>query len=124
LAERERLGFAERLQGNPSGMYSLNFVILSIPNLPYVRFIQLWQELITENPEWEKIIQPGLDKLDDYEQRLADTPVHMVAMGKLIKFIIFPLILLRLLQLLILQTSWNFIVKNQSQSILQQKLHF
>jgi hypothetical protein len=33
-----------------------------------------------ENPEWEEIIQPGLDKLGNYEDRL--TEIHLVAMGK------------------------------------------
>lgn len=33
------------------------------------------------NPDWATIIQPGLDKLGDYEEKLTET--HLVAMGKL-----------------------------------------
>ena len=37
--------------------------------------------IMEENPEWVRIIQPGVDKLSNYEAQLTDT--HMVAMGKL-----------------------------------------
>lgn len=33
-----------------------------------------------EHPDWSEIIQPGLDKLGDYENRLTNT--HIVALGK------------------------------------------
>ena len=36
-----------------------------------------------DNPQWDEIIQPGLDKLGDYQDHLADTPAYVVAMGKL-----------------------------------------
>lgn len=44
-------------------------------------FISSWEVLMEENPEWKAIIQPGLDKLEDYEEKL--TEVNLVAMGKL-----------------------------------------
>jgi hypothetical protein len=56
------------------------------PTLSYIipsfaSFILCWENLVEENPDWADIIQPGLDKLGDYEDRLTDT--HLVAMGKL-----------------------------------------
>ena len=38
---------------------------------------------INYNPQWAEIIQPGLDKLGDYQGCLADTPAYVVAMGEL-----------------------------------------
>ena len=35
---------------------------------------------LESHPEWSDTIQPGLDKLGHYENRLTDT--HLVAMGK------------------------------------------
>ena len=37
------------------------------------------------NPQWDDIIQPGLDKLESYQAHLADMPVYVVAMGELIQ---------------------------------------
>ena len=37
-----------------------------------------------DHPEWTNLIQPGLDKLEDYQERLVDTPAYGVAMGKII----------------------------------------
>lgn len=44
-------------------------------------FILCWETLVEENPEWVRIIQPGLIKLGDYEAQLTET--HLVVMGKL-----------------------------------------
>ena len=49
----------------------------SIP--AFAAFIKLWKDLAEQKPEWEDIIQPGLDKLEDYQDRLTD--VHIIAMG-------------------------------------------
>ena len=51
----------------------------SIP--AFASFIRLWKEMAAEKLEWKDIIQPGLDKLKDYQDRLADTPAYVVAMG-------------------------------------------
>jgi hypothetical protein len=56
----------------------------SIP--AYSAFINLWETLKRENLEWAPIIQPGLDKLEDYQNRLAETSAYVVAMGKLFGF--------------------------------------
>jgi hypothetical protein len=37
-----------------------------------------------DNLQWANIIQPGLDKLEDYQNCLAETPAYVVAMGELI----------------------------------------
>ena len=37
-----------------------------------------------DNPQWADLIQPGLDKLEDYQEHLVDTPEYVVAMGKII----------------------------------------
>lgn len=54
----------------------------SIP--AYSALINRWTLLKEDNPQWADLIQPGLDKLEDYQERLADTPAYVVAMGKLI----------------------------------------
>jgi hypothetical protein len=46
----------------------------------FAAFINCWETYVRDN-DWGKAIQPGLDKLGDYENRLTDT--HIVAMGKL-----------------------------------------
>ena len=38
---------------------------------------------MVDNPAWENIIEPGLDKLEDYQERVTD--VYDLAMGE-IKF--------------------------------------
>ena len=60
----------------------------SIP--AFESFINLWTKLAKENPEWSNIIQPGLDKLEDYKGKLNDA--HILAMGE-IYFILFILII-------------------------------
>jgi hypothetical protein len=45
----------------------------------FASFILCWENLVEENPNWSETIQPGLDKLGDYENRLTDT--HLVGMG-------------------------------------------
>ena len=47
-------------------------------------FIQCWSDLAKENPDWQPIIQPGLDKLADYQEELPEVPAYVVAMGNLI----------------------------------------
>ncbi|KIK03726.1 hypothetical protein K443DRAFT_94647 [Laccaria amethystina LaAM-08-1] len=54
----------------------------SIP--AYSALINRWTLLKEDNPQWADLIQPGLDKLEDYQDRLADTPAYVLAMGKLI----------------------------------------
>jgi hypothetical protein len=44
-------------------------------------FIQRWEELIEDNPEWENFIRPGLDKLEGYTRPLDDIPAYILAMG-------------------------------------------
>ena len=57
-------------------------ICYSVP--AYSAFINRWTQLKEDNPQWANIIQPGLDKLKDYQDHLADTPAYVVAMGKLI----------------------------------------
>jgi hypothetical protein len=47
-------------------------------------FIDLWKKQIANHHEWEQIIQPGIDKLGDYQNCLIDAPAYVVAMGKII----------------------------------------
>ena len=54
----------------------------SIP--AYSALINRWTPLMEDHPEWTNLIQPGLDKLEDYQERLVDTPAYVVAMGKII----------------------------------------
>lgn len=42
--------------------------------------MNVWTKLIEDNPGWEDIIQPGLDKLEEYREKLSD--VHILAMGE------------------------------------------
>lgn len=44
-------------------------------------FIKRWEELATARYGWDKIIQPGLDKLDDYSSDLDNVPAYKLAMG-------------------------------------------
>jgi len=61
----------------------------SIP--AFESFIQVWKELLGENPEWENLIEPGLSKLEEYETRLTD--VHIVAMGEIETILLLLLLL-------------------------------
>lgn len=59
----------------------------SIP--AFTAFIELWTQLASERPDWEVLIQPGLDKLQDYQKQLPQTPAYVVAMGEIIHICIF-----------------------------------
>jgi hypothetical protein len=54
---------------------TLSYVILAFQS-----FIIRWEELIDNHPQWHDFIEPGLDKLREYEDLLTDT--HLTAMGK------------------------------------------
>jgi hypothetical protein len=54
----------------------------SIP--AYSAFIKLWKDQMNGNYGWRNIIQPGLDKLEDYQDQLADSPAYVLAMGKIL----------------------------------------
>jgi len=56
-------------------------ICYSVP--AYSAFINKWTLLKEDNLQWAKIIQPGLDKLEVYQDCLADTPAYVVAMGEL-----------------------------------------
>ncbi len=58
----------------------------SIP--AYSAFINLWENLRDDHFEWEHIIQPGLDKIEEYQARLVDTPAYVVAMGETSIFLV------------------------------------
>jgi hypothetical protein len=47
----------------------------------FTKFIEVWSQLIEDKPEWIDIIQPGLDKLEDYLERATDT--YDLAMGEI-----------------------------------------
>jgi|SRR6266850_849448 len=58
------------------------------PTLPYSipafsAFIARWRDLLDENPDWYPLIEPGLEKLKEYEDGLPNTPAYIVAMGML-----------------------------------------
>jgi hypothetical protein len=53
----------------------------SIPSFSLL--IEVWRELIEIHPQWYPLIQPGLDKLQDYEDDLPQTPAYIIAMGML-----------------------------------------
>jgi hypothetical protein len=42
----------------------------------------MWENLKNDNWEWERIIQPGLDKIEEYQAHLVDTPAYVLAMGE------------------------------------------
>lgn len=44
--------------------------------------IRRWKHLQRDRPETADIIQPGLDKLDDYIDRILDVPAYTLAMSK------------------------------------------
>jgi hypothetical protein len=44
---------------------------------------QKWKEYIEDNPEAASIVQEGLDKLDDYQDRTTFVPAYILSMGKL-----------------------------------------
>jgi hypothetical protein len=51
-------------------------------SIPAFRSLEnLWNVLAADNPEWEELIQPGINKLQEYEERLPD--VHILAMGEI-----------------------------------------
>ena len=51
-------------------------------SIPAFRSLEnLWSILAENNPEWENFIRPGIDKLEEYEERLPD--VHILAMGEI-----------------------------------------
>jgi hypothetical protein len=58
-------------------------ICYSIP--AYSAFINRWTQLKDKNPQWTDIIQPGLNKLEDYQDHLADTLAYVVAMDELIQ---------------------------------------
>jgi hypothetical protein len=58
-------------------------ICYSIP--AYSAFINRWTQLKKDNPQWDGIIQPGLDKLEGYQACLTDMPAYVVAMGELIQ---------------------------------------
>jgi len=64
------------------GAEAISTICYSVP--AYAAFINRWIQLKEDNLQWTDIIQPGLDKLEDYQDHLADTPAYVVAMGKLI----------------------------------------
>ncbi|KAK2464472.1 hypothetical protein APHAL10511_003451 [Amanita phalloides] len=56
------------------------------PTLPYIipafsAFSERWKEFAEENVHWASIIQPGLDKLAEYEEELGKTPAYVLAMA-------------------------------------------
>lgn len=54
----------------------------SIP--AFSAFIERWTDLHGENEDWETIIQPGLDKLEEYQRTIPQTPAYHLAMGKIV----------------------------------------
>ena len=44
-------------------------------------FTDIWTKQAEEMLEWRDIIQPGIDKLEEYEGKLSDA--HILAMGEL-----------------------------------------
>ena len=59
--------------------YQLFAIPMSIP--AFASFINVWTKLAEDRPEWQQIIQPGLEKLEEYRDRLSD--VHIIAMGEI-----------------------------------------
>ena len=55
-------------------------ICYSIP--AYSAFINTWENLRYDNWDWRAIIQPGLDKIEEYQARLVDTPAYILAMGE------------------------------------------
>jgi hypothetical protein len=58
------------------------------PTLYYVifafsSFIDKWEELQKSNPNWADVIQPVLDKPEDYVSDLDQVPAYTIAMGNL-----------------------------------------
>jgi hypothetical protein len=58
------------------------------PTLPYIipsfsACIQRWKDLAEEKAYLDTIIEPGLEKLSEYEEELDKTPAYVLAMGML-----------------------------------------
>ena len=47
----------------------------------FAKFIEVWSRLLEDKPEWMDIIQPGLDKLEDYQEKVTDA--YDLAMGEI-----------------------------------------
>jgi hypothetical protein len=45
--------------------------------------ISRWEDMINEYEGWRPLIEPGLEKLDCYSQRLDQVPAYILAMGKI-----------------------------------------
>ena len=60
----------------------------SIP--AFSAFIQRWNDLAEDHPNWKPIIEPGVEKLAEYQENLSDTPAYVVAMGNITLLVISP----------------------------------
>jgi len=59
----------------------------SIP--AFESFFDIWTKLAEDRPEWADIIQPGLDKLEEYMDRLNNA--HVLAMGEICLILFFTI---------------------------------
>ncbi|KAG1746324.1 hypothetical protein EDB19DRAFT_1631665, partial [Suillus lakei] len=44
--------------------------------------VQIWSKQLDDDPNLAIVIQPGLDKLNDYQSRIADVPAYALAMSQ------------------------------------------
>jgi hypothetical protein len=52
--------------------------------LGFSAFIEKWNQLKDENADWAPIIDPGLEKLQEYVDEIPKVPAYVLAMGELL----------------------------------------
>jgi hypothetical protein len=50
--------------------------------LGFDAFVEKWNKLKDQNADWARIIDPGLEKLQEYIDELPNVPAYILAMGE------------------------------------------
>ena len=46
--------------------------------------MEKWNQLKDKNPDWASIIDPGLEKLQEYVDEIPKVPAYVLAMGEIL----------------------------------------
>ena len=52
--------------------------------LGFSAFMEKWNQLKDKNPDWASIIDPGLEKLQEYVDEIPKVPAYVLAMGEIL----------------------------------------
>jgi hypothetical protein len=55
----------------------------------FERMVKVWKEDQIKYPETAGIVQPGIDKLEDYSERIKSIPAYVLAMSLNFTFFLF-----------------------------------